>query len=166
MIKILCRSFLLSTLQSNMSLVGIRKTPDAIISVELPVLCCFVSARDKVAITYCMMVTENHFPAVHLLTWISLIVIFSSVLPCLEPSEAPHIFLVLIYLNGFMSCADFLVFFHSLLALLVLKDFIQVQASVVTVLGPLYPWNAHRNLKENWSIKSFGNIQCYFLYCA
>lgn len=46
MIKILCRSFLLSTLQSNMSLVGIRKTPDAIISVELPVLCCFVSARD------------------------------------------------------------------------------------------------------------------------
>lgn len=60
MIKILCRSFLLPTLQSNMSLVGIRETQDAIISVELPVLCCFVSAREKiyiytVAITYCMM---------------------------------------------------------------------------------------------------------------
>lgn len=55
MIKILCRGFLLSTLQSNVSLVGIIETQDAIISVELPVLCCFLSARDTVAITHCMM---------------------------------------------------------------------------------------------------------------
>lgn len=125
-INVLCSSPLLSALQSNMSLVGIVETQGAVISAEL-------SVYAEVSCTWngwCNTLHDGWLKIAFLLCiyqcWISLIVILSSILLCLGPSEVPHSFLVLSNLDSFMSWADFVPFLHSLLALLLLKYFIWV----------------------------------------
>lgn len=155
MINILCSHRLLSTLQSNVSLAGIIETQGAAISAELPVyaelsFCTWYGWCNTLhdgwlkLFSYCAF-TKLNFTDCYM----------STILPCLGPSEVLHSFFILNNLNCFMSWTDLVSFLHSLLASLLLKNFIQVLASVVTVLYPLHPWHAHRNLKERWSTASW-----------